>query len=79
MFNHLSYLLDEQPIGGFIIRLNQNVGHLKIFFVNIDCHLKGIGQEAWKMVDKLHSNIKKWETVTPIFEKRNISFYVNKL
>ena len=31
------------------------------------------------MVDKLHSNIKKWETVTPIFEKRNIHFYVNKL
>ena len=72
-------LLNEKPVGGIIINLKQNVGDLEIFFVNPDYHSKGIGQEAWKMVEKLHSNIKKWETVTPTFEKRNIHFYVNKL
>lgn len=39
-------LLDEKPVVGIIISLNQNVGHLEIFFVNPDCHSKGIGQEA---------------------------------
>lgn len=72
-------LLDEKPVGGIIINLNRNVGDLEIFFVNPDVHSKGIGQETWKLVEKLHSNIKIWETVTPTFEKRNIHFYVNKL
>ena len=38
-----------------------------------------MGQVAWKEVERLHPNVKVWETVTPYFEKRNIHFYVNKL
>lgn len=36
-------------------------------------------QAAWKEAERLHPEIKTWETVTPYFEQRNIHFYVNKL
>jgi len=29
-------------------------------------------------VERLHPEVKVWETVTPYFEKRNIHFYVNR-
>ena len=41
-------------------------------------HSKGIGYAAWCEVEKLHPEVKVWETVTPYFEKRNIHFYVNR-
>ena len=50
-----------------------------MFFVVPSSESKGIGQKAWKEVERLHPEIRIWETVTPCFEKRNIHFYVNKL
>ena len=41
-------------------------------------HSKGIGYAAWCEVERLHPEVKVWETVTPYFEKRNIHFYVNR-
>ena len=29
-------------------------------------------------MEKLHPEVKVWETFTPYFEKRNIHFYVNR-
>lgn len=70
---------DEKPIGGIIVNIKNNRGDLEIFFVNPSSHSKGVGQAAWKEIERIHSNVKVWETVTPTFEKRNIHFYVNKL
>ena len=70
---------DGKPVGGIIISIDGDKGDLEIFFVNPSCHSKGIGQSAWREIERTHSNIKVWETVTPCFEKRNIHFYVNKL
>ena len=70
---------DEKPVGGIIINIDGGKGDLEIFFVNPSCHSKGIGQDAWKEIERIHPNVKVWETVTPTFEKRNIHFYVNKL
>ena len=72
-------LYDEKPVGGIIISIDGEQGDLEIFFVSPTCHSKGIGQAAWKEIERIHSNVKIWETVTPCFEKRNIHFYVNKL
>ena len=73
-------ILDEdKPVGGIIVSVDDDKGDLEIFFVNPNCHSKGIGQAAWKEIERIHSNVKIWETVTPSFEKRNIHFYVNKL
>ena len=49
-----------------------------ILFISPKEHSKGIGYAAWCEVEKLHPEVKIWETVTPYFEKRNIHFYVNR-
>ena len=67
-----------KPVGGVIIKVNGEHGDLEILFVSPKVHSKGIGYAAWCEVEKLHSEVKTWETVTPYFEKRNIHFYVNR-
>ena len=71
-------VLDDQPVGGVIIKVDGNRGDLEILFVSPRVHSKGIGYAAWCAVEKLHPEVKVWETVTPYFEKRNIHFYVNR-
>ena len=71
-------MLDDQPVGGVIIKLDGNRGDLEILFISPRVHSKGIGYAAWCSVEKLHPEVKVWETVTPYFEKRNIHFYVNR-
>lgn len=66
-----------KPVGGVIIRVDGDRGDLDILFVSPKVHSKGIGCAAWCEVEKLHPEVKIWETVTPYFEKRNIHFYVN--
>lgn len=69
---------DGQPVGGVIIKVDGERGYLEILFVSTRVHSKGIGYAAWCAVEKLHPEVKVWETVTPYFEKRNIHFYVNR-
>ena len=71
-------MLDDQPVGGVIIKVDGNRGDLEILFVSPCVHSKGIGYAAWCAVEKLHPEVKVWGTVTPYFEKRNIHFYVNR-
>ena len=68
---------DGQNVGGVILKVEGERGDLEILFVSPDVHSKGIGYAAWCEVEKLHPEVKVWETVTPYFEKRNIHFYVN--
>lgn len=72
-------VVNNKKVGGIILNLKNDIGELEIFFVNPDSESKGVGQAAWKEVERLHPEIKVWETVTPYFEQRNIHFYVNKL
>ena len=69
---------DGKPVGGVIIKLEGDRGDLEILFVSPRVHSKGIGYAAWCEVEKLHPEVKVWETVTPYFEKRNVHFYVNR-
>ena len=71
-------MLDGKPVGGVIIKVEGDHGDLDILFVSPNVHSKGIGYAAWCAVEKLHPEVKVWETVTPYFEKRNIHFYVNR-
>ena len=71
-------MLDGKPVGGVIIKVDGDRGDLEILFVSPNVHSKGIGYAAWSAVEKLHPEVKVWETVTPYFEKRNIHFYVNR-
>ena len=63
---------DGQPVGGVVIRVDGARGDLELLFVSPRIHSKGIGYSAWCAVEKLHPEVKVWETVTPYFEKRNI-------
>ena len=69
---------DGQNVGGVILKVEAERGDLEILFVSPHVHSKGIGYAAWCEVEKLHPEVRVWETVTPYFEKRNIHFYVNR-
>ena len=71
-------VLDGKPVGGVIIKVDGDRGDLEILFVSPRVHSNGIGYAAWCAVEKLHPEVRVWETVTPYFEKRNIHFYVNR-
>lgn len=71
-------VLDQKKVGGLIIKVDGTKGELEILFTSPHEHSKGIGYAAWCAVEKLHPEVKVWETITPYFEKRNIHFYVNR-
>lgn len=69
---------DGQPVGGVVVKVAGQRGELELLFVPPRAHSQGIGQAAWRAVERLHPEVAVWETVTPYFEKRNIHFYVNR-
>ncbi len=69
---------DGQTVGGLVLRTEGERGELELLFVSPREHSRGIGAAAWREVEKLHPEVKIWETMTPYFEKRNIHFYVNR-
>lgn len=76
----LNIVSDGKIVGGAIVKINRttNRNELLLFYVNVDCHSKGIGAAAWQAIEARYPNTKIWETVTPYFEKRNLHFYINK-
>lgn len=63
-----------------IVTINENQhNELDFLFVKVWTQSKWVWQAIRKEIEKIHSDTKVWETVTPYFDKRNIHFYVNKL
>ena len=71
-------ILEEKKVGGAVIKVDGEKGSLDLLFVSPDAHDKGVGFAAWSQIEKLHPEVKIWETITPYFEQRNIHFYVNR-
>ena len=71
-------LLDGEKVGGVVLKVDAGRGDLDLLFVSPHIHSKGVGYAAWCAVERLHPEVRVWETVTPYFEKRNIHFYVNR-
>lgn len=71
---------EGQPVGGAVLSINRETQHnsLDLFFISPRHHGQGIGQAAWKAIERQYPETVVWNTVTPYFEKRNIHFYVNK-
>ena len=71
---------DGEKVGGVVVSIEPETltGHLDLLFVSPHVHSRGIGFASWQAIERLHPEIKVWETVTPYFEKRNIHFYVNR-
>ena len=72
--------LDGEPVGGLVVRIDPQTqrGELELLFVSPAAHSRGIGQAAWREVERLYPETRVWETCTPYFEKRNIHFYINR-
>ncbi len=70
---------DGEMVGGAIIVLDRDThsGHLDFLYVKHGVQSRGIGKFIWFEIEKLHPDIRVWETCTPYFEKRNLHFYVN--
>ncbi|MCR5150232.1 MAG: GNAT family N-acetyltransferase [Clostridiales bacterium] len=68
----------SKKVGGVVIKTDGDKGDLDLLFVSPKAHSKGIGYAAWCAVEKLHPEVKIWQTHTPYFETRNIHFYVNR-
>ena len=73
-------VVDHEMVGGAVVIINESTqhNHLDFLYVKNGIQSKGIGQEIWNAIEKLHPDTKVWETVTPYFEKRNIHFYINR-
>lgn len=70
---------DGKIVGGAIVVIRpSNCNELALFFVNVNCHSKGIGAAAWQAIEARYPQTEVWETMTPYFEKRNLHFYINK-
>ena len=68
----------DEKVGGVVLKIDGERGDLDLLFVSPNAHSKGIGYAAWCAVEKLHPEVKTWQTHTPYFETRNIHFYVNR-
>ncbi len=68
-----------ETVGGAIIVIDKekHMGHLDFLYVKHSCQSRGIGKFIWFEIERLHPDIRIWETCTPYFEKRNLHFYVN--
>ena len=71
-------MADGVKAGGLVIKTEGDRGDLELLFVSPKIHSKGIGYAAWCEVEKMHPEVRVWETCTPYFETRNIHFYVNR-
>lgn len=73
-------LAGGQKVGGAVLVIDTTThrNSLSFFFVNPGSHGRGIGQQAWTLIEDTFPETIIWETHTPYFEKRNIHFYVNK-
>lgn len=73
-------VMGDRAVGGIVnIDRTARRGELELLFVSPDAHSRGIGQAAWREVERMHPEVRTWGLVTPYFEKRNIHFYVNRL
>ena len=55
-------------MGGVVISVDGDHGELALLFVSPDCHSRGLGYAAWYAIEKMHPEVKIWETATPYFE-----------
>ena len=72
-------VFNNEIAGGVVLQLFGEHGDLDLLFVSPNQHSQGIGYRAWCAIEKMHPEIKIWQTHTPYFEQRNIHFYINWL
>ena len=70
-------VVDGELLGGAIVVIDGNHGHLDFLYVKSGTQSKGIGQKIWNAIETGHPEVTHWETCTPYFDTRNLHFYIN--
>ena len=74
----LKIYADDILIGGALIeKKDEKTNILELLFISGKKEGKGLGTKAWNAIENYYPETGSWETETPYFQKRNISFYIN--
>lgn len=74
----LKIYAEDILIGGALIeKKDEKTNILELLFISGKKEGKGLGTKAWKAIEDYYPETVSWETETPYFQKRNISFYLN--
>lgn len=67
-------------VGGVVVVIDlvTQVNSLDLLFIKERFNNLGLGLQVWRTIEQRYPKTKKWITVTPYFEQRNIHFYVNR-
>ena len=71
-------VVDGKIVGGAIIVINGEHGHLYFLYVKSGIQSSGIGQLIWNVIEEKHPEVTLWENCTPYFDIRNLHFYINR-
>lgn len=74
-------LVDGQLAGAVIIFQNpeKQENFLGCIFLSPSLRGRGLGKAIWTEVERLYPDVKVWRTETPLYSRRNLNFYINKL
>jgi RimJ/RimL family protein N-acetyltransferase len=71
-------LLGDRIVGGVIVAADVEKHHMESFwriFIEPVCQDRGIGQEAFRRLYRLHLNVKRWTLGTPESHVKNRHLY----
>lgn len=73
--------VDGHLAGGTIIFHNpqKKENFLGCIFLSPSLRGKGIGTSVWGKIEKMYPDVKVWRTETPLYSRRNLNYYINKL
>lgn len=73
--------VDEQLSGGTIVfhDPSKKENFLGCIFLRPALRGKGIGTAVWEQIEKMYPDVKVWRTETPLYSRRNLNYYINKL
>lgn len=75
----LSIYHNGKLVGGAVLDCNNFAKNkLERLFISPAMHGRGLGYEAWKIIERDYSNKRRWMLKTPTCLMNNICFYVNK-
>ncbi len=75
----LHVVADGQRVGGAVVLIDRETrrNSLELFFIDVGREGGGLGRLAWEAIEARYPDTEVWETFTPMFELRNIHFYIN--
>ena len=73
--------VDGKLSGAVIVFCNpeKKENFLGCIFLSPSLRGNGIGKAVWTEVENMYPDVKVWRTETPLYSRRNLNFYINKL